>query len=63
MYGAEGNSWFCFPESPRATRDEHEGNIRSPGKTKLASFPRDQTLSALLYIIQCCCIRCGQYSG
>ena len=27
------------------------GNIRTLGKTKLSSFPRDHTLSALLYII------------
>ena len=27
-----------------------EGNIRTQGKTKLTSFPRDHTLSALLYI-------------
>ena len=27
-----------------------EGNIRTRGKTKLTSFPRDHTLSALLYI-------------
>ena len=46
MYGPEGNSWFCFPESPHVSRDEVEGNIRTRGKTKLTSFPRDQTLSA-----------------
>ena len=32
------------------SRDEVEGNIRTRGKTKLTSFPRDHTLSALLYI-------------
>jgi len=49
MYGLEGNSWFCFPESPNVSRDEVEGNIGTRGKTKLTSFPRDHTLSALLY--------------
>ena len=49
-YGLEGNSSFCFPESPDVSRDEVEGNIRTRGKTKLTSFPRDHTLSALLYI-------------
>ena len=49
MYGPEGNSSFCFPESPDVSRDEVEGNIRTRGKTKLTSFPRDHTLSALLY--------------
>ena len=43
MYGPEGNSLFCFPESPDVSRDEVEGNIRTRGKTKLTSFPRDQT--------------------
>ena len=50
MSGPEGNSWFCFPESLDVSRDEVEGNIENRGKTKLTSFPRDQTLSALLYI-------------
>ena len=31
MYGPEGNSWFCFPESPDVSRDEVEGNIRTRG--------------------------------
>ena len=31
-------------------RDEVEGNTRTPGKTKLTSFQRDYTVSALLYI-------------
>ena len=44
MYGPEGNSLILF------LRDEVEGNIRIRGKTKLTSFPRDRTLSALLYI-------------
>ena len=38
------------PESPDVSRDKVEGNIRTRGKTKLTSFPRDHTLSALLYI-------------
>ena len=29
MYGPEGNSWFCFNESPDVSRDEVEGNIRT----------------------------------
>ena len=37
MYGPEGNSQFCFPESPDVSRDEVEGNISTLGKTKL--FP------------------------
>ena len=32
-YGSEGNSWFCFPESPDVSRVEVEGNIRTRGKT------------------------------
>ena len=36
------------PESPDVSRDEVEGNIRTRGKTKLTSFPRDHTLSVLL---------------
>ena len=51
MYGPEGNSWFCFPESPDVSRDEVEGNIRTRGKTKLTSFPRDHTLSVILLTI------------
>ena len=39
---------FCFPESPDVSRVEVEGNIRTRGKTKLTSFPRDHTLSVLL---------------
>ena len=44
MYGPEGNSSFCFPKSPDDSRDKVEGNIRTRGKTKLTSFPRDHTL-------------------
>ena len=34
MSDPEGNSSFCFSESP-VSRDEVEGNIRTRGKTKL----------------------------
>ena len=40
---------FCLPESPDVFRDKAEGNIRTRGKTKLTGFPRDLTLSVLLY--------------
>ena len=40
------------PESPDVSRDEVEWNIRTRGKTKLTSFPREHTLSALLYIFR-----------
>ena len=46
MYGPEGNSWFCFPESPEVSRDD----IRTQGKTKLTSFPRDHTLCFVIYL-------------
>ena len=50
MSDPEGlNSWFCFPESPDVSRDKVEGNIRTRGKTKLTGFPRDLTLSVLLF--------------
>ena len=45
-------SWrkqVCFSESPDVSRDEVKGNIRTQGKTKPTSFPRDHTLRALLY--------------
>ena len=32
MYGPEGNSQFCSPDSPHVSRDEVEGNIRTRGK-------------------------------
>ena len=48
MSDPEGNSSFCFSESP-VSRDEVEGNIRTRGKTKLTGFPRDLPLSVLLY--------------
>ena len=32
---------FCFPGSP---------DVRTRGKIKLTNFPRDQTLSALMYV-------------
>ena len=50
MYDPKENSLFCFPESPDVSRDKVEGNMRTRGKTELTSFPRDHTLSALLYI-------------
>ena len=49
MYGPEGKQ-FWFLKSPDVSWDEVEGNIRAQGKTKLTSFPRDHTLSVLLYI-------------
>ena len=39
---------MCFPEGPDVSQDEVEGNIRTRGKTKLTSFPRDHTLNVLL---------------
>ena len=50
MYGPEGNSWSCFPESLNVSQDEVEGNIRTRGKTKLTCLSQDHTLSASLYI-------------
>ena len=43
---------FCLPESPDVSRDEVEENdgTRTRGKTKLSTFPRDHSLSVLLYI-------------
>ena len=32
MSDPEGNSEFCFPESPYVSPDEVEGNIRTRGK-------------------------------
>ena len=49
MYGPERNSQFCFLESQDVCRDEIEGNIRTRGKTKLTSFPRDHALSVLYF--------------
>ena len=49
MYALEGNSEFCFPENLNVSRDEVEGNIEIRGKTKFTIFPREHTLSALLY--------------
>ena len=40
MSDPEGNSSFCFPESP---------DVRTRGKTKLTGFSRDLTLSVLVY--------------
>ena len=44
---SRGNSLFCFLESPDVSRNEVVGNIR---ENKTNCFPRDHTLSALLYI-------------
>ena len=49
MSDPEGNGLFCFAESPDVSQDEVEGIIRTRGKTKLTGFPRDPTLSVLLY--------------
>ena len=49
MSDPEGNSKFCFPKSPDVSREEVEGKIRTQGKTKLSSFPRDLTLSAFVF--------------
>ena len=68
MYGPEGNSWSCFPESLNVSQDEVEGNIRTRGKTKLTCFPRDHTLIKHFFIYldfplnnhmvkTCCCTR------
>ena len=49
MSGPKGKSYSCFLESPDVSRDYDEGNIRTQGKTKLTGFPRDLTLSVLIY--------------
>ena len=46
---SQGKQLVLFPSSPDVSRDEVEGNIRTRGKTKLTGFPRDLTLSILLY--------------
>ena len=38
MYGPQGNSWFCFSESPDA---------RTRGKTKLTEFPEGQYIKCV----------------
>ena len=50
MYLVPRETVFFFPESPDVSRDEIEGNVRTRGKTKQTSFPRDHILSVLLYI-------------
>ena len=40
---------FCFLKSPDVSLDFVSGNIITRGKTKLTGFPRDLTLSILLY--------------
>ena len=37
MYGLEGSSQFCFPESPDVSRAEVEGNIRTRVVTQVAT--------------------------
>ena len=49
MCAPEGNSEFCFPESLNVSRDEVEGNIGDSRENKTHYFPREYTLSALLY--------------
>ena len=44
---------FVFPESPDVSRDEVEGNIRTRGKTKLTSFPRDHILKCFVICLHC----------
>ena len=39
-----------FPESRDVSQDKVEGNSRTQRKTKLTSFPKDNTLGALLYV-------------
>ena len=46
MYGPEGNN-FVFP---RVLMFPESKSRKPQGKTKLTSFPRDPTLSVLLYI-------------
>ena len=41
MSDPEGNSYFCFPESPDVSLDFVLGNIRTRGKTNLTGFPRE----------------------
>jgi hypothetical protein len=47
MSALEENSLFCFSESLNVSRDEVEGYIEIRRKTNY--FPREQTLSVLLY--------------
>ena len=49
MSDPEGNSKFCVPKRPAVSREEVEGKIRTQGKTKLSSFPRDLTLSVFVF--------------
>ena len=46
---SRGKQLVLFSESPDVSRDEVLRNIRTRGKTKLTGFPRDLTLSVLLY--------------
>ena len=50
MSASEGNSLFCFPETLNVSRDEVEGTIEIHAReNKINYFPREQTLSVLLY--------------
>ena len=49
MSDPEGNSLFCFPESPEVSLDFVSGNIRTRRTTKQTGFLRDLTLSVLLH--------------
>ena len=44
--------WILFPENLNVSRNEAEGNIEIRGGTKFTVPPRNQFLSALLYIIK-----------
>ena len=48
MSDPEGNSQFCFPESPDVSRDDVKGTSGLE-KDKTNWFPRDLTLSVLVY--------------
>ena len=49
MTGPNGNSEFCFPKTHNIPRGEAEENIEVKGKQN-SLFPRDQSLSVLLYL-------------
>ena len=54
MYGPEGNSWSCFPESLNVSQDEVEGNIRTLKENKTDCFPWDHTVS-VYYLLKWKC--------
>ena len=49
MSDPEGKSFVLPRIRPDVSRDEVKGILRTGGKTKLTGFPRDLTLSVLLY--------------